>query len=172
MTIRHLRADDRERMARAVLQLDRESVYTRLFSYRSELSESALDRIMHVDPDRDVALVATTRIGNDEVLIASGRYFVVGTDPLKRVAEVAFVVEEDYHGLGIAGRLLHSLARIAREQNIGTLEADVLAKNKSMLAVFSRSGLPMRQRREDDVLHVTLSLESSSGREEGHAQNR
>ena len=171
VTIRHLRPDDRERMAKAVRKLDRESIYARLFSYRNELTPVGLDRLMHVDPDRDVALVVTTQVGIDEVLIASGRYFIAGENARVRKAEVAFVVEEEYHGLGIAGRLLQSLARIAREQNIAALEADVLAENKSMLAVFSRSGLPMRQDREGGVVHVTLSLASSSAREQGQAQS-
>ncbi len=46
VTIRHLRADDREKIAAAVKGLDRESVYFRLFSYRNELTERGLDRIM------------------------------------------------------------------------------------------------------------------------------
>ncbi len=33
VTIRHLRADDRERIANASRQLDREPIHTRLFSY-------------------------------------------------------------------------------------------------------------------------------------------
>ena len=42
-------------------------------------------------------------------------------------------------------------------------EADVLAQNQGMLEVFSRSGLPMKRRREGNVVHVTLSWESDSG---------
>ena len=38
VTIRHLRPDDRARIAGARRQLDRQSVYTRLFSYRGELT--------------------------------------------------------------------------------------------------------------------------------------
>src|SRR4249919_1042104 len=88
VTIRPLRADDRERMARAVRQLDPESVYTRLFSYRKELTEAGLDRIMRVDPEHEVALVVTTGVGNDEVVIGSGRYVVSRTDGEVRTAEV------------------------------------------------------------------------------------
>ena len=40
MTIRALRPDDQERIARAISELDRESIYTRLFTYRRELSHS------------------------------------------------------------------------------------------------------------------------------------
>jgi RimJ/RimL family protein N-acetyltransferase len=158
VTIRHLRADDRERIANAVRQLDRESIYTRLFSYRSELTESGLDRIMRVDPQREVALVVTAGTGNDEIVIGSGRYVVVDPSAAERAAEVAFMVEEDYQGLGIAGRLLRHFVQIARDQGIGTFEADVLAQNKSMLAVFARSGLPMRKRNEGSTVHVALTL--------------
>jgi len=34
----------------------------------------------------------------------------------------------------------------------------VLPQNKAMLAVFSHSGLPMKQDFADGVIHVTLSL--------------
>jgi GNAT superfamily N-acetyltransferase len=71
---------------------------------------------------------------------------------------VAFVVEEDYHGQGIASRLLRHLAIVARGQGIATLEADVLAGNKAMLAVFARPGWPMQSRREGGAVHVSLAL--------------
>jgi RimJ/RimL family protein N-acetyltransferase len=159
-TIRDLRPDDRQRIAIAVRQLDRESIYTRLFSYRTELTEAGLDRIMHVDPEREVVLVVTIGEGTDETVIGAGRYVVSDPDRGERTAEVAFMVEEDYHGLGIAGRVLRHLAEIARERGIASFEADVLAGNGSMLAVFERSGLPAQKRREGGTVHVTLSLRS------------
>jgi GNAT superfamily N-acetyltransferase len=158
VTIRHLRADDRQRIANAVRQLDPESIYTRLFSYRSELTEAGLDRIMRVDAGREVALVVTTGAGEGEIIIGSGRYVLVNPKAAERVAEVAFMVEEDYQGLGIASRLLRHFADIAREQGVVAFEADVLAGNKSMLKVFTRSGLPMRKQQDSGTLHLTLSL--------------
>ena len=158
VTVRALRSDDRKRVAAAVKQLDEESVYTRLFSYRKELTEAGLTRIMTLDPAREVALLVTVGSGSDEIAIASGRFVASNATGAAKTAEVAFVVEEDYQGLGIAGRLLKHLAHIARDRGIGALEAEVLAENKSMLAVFARSGLPMQQRREGGVVHVTLSL--------------
>ena len=161
VTIRHLRDDDRERIANAVRQLDRESIYTRFFGHR-ELTEAGLDRIMAVDPRRTVALVVTTGSGADEIVIGSGRYIVDNPDADVRTAEVAFMVEEDYHGLGIAGRLLRHFVDIARAQGVAAFEAEVLAQNKSMLAVFARSGLPMRKRNEGGTVHVTLSLQGAA----------
>jgi GNAT superfamily N-acetyltransferase len=162
VTIRALRPDDRQRMADAVRGLDRETIYTRLFSYRNDLTEEGLDRIMRLDPENEVALVVTTGTTGGEIIIGAGRYVASAPRDAERTAEIAFTVEEDYHRLGIAGRLLRHLANIARENGITAFEAEVLSRNRSMLAVFERSGLPMRKRLGDGVVHVTLSLRSGS----------
>ncbi len=154
VTVRPLRADDRESVANAIRHLDRESIYTRLFSYRTELTEAGLDRIMRVDPAHDAMLVVTIGSAADETLIASGR-FIGAADG---TAEIAFVVEEDYRGHGLAGTLLRHLAAVARQRGLSALTAEVLGENKSMLAVFAKSGLPMRTRREGGVVHVRLAL--------------
>ena len=158
VTIRPLRPDDRDRVAVAVRELGRESIYMRLFSYRAELTEPGLDRIMTVGAAREAALLVTRGTGENEAVIGCGRFVAFAGEGADRSAEVAFVVEEDYQGLGIAGRLLRYLAEIARENGIAAFEADVLAENGSMLTVFARSGLPMRKRRDGGVVHVTLAL--------------
>ena len=158
VTIRAMRPDDRDRVAAAVRKLDPESVYLRLFSYRKELTDAGLTRIMTVDPARDMALLVTTGSGPEEIVIGSGRYIASAGQGAELAAEVAFAVDEDHQGLGIASRLLTHLADIARRRGIVAFEADVLAENAAMLAVFARSGLPLRQRRDGGVVHVTLSL--------------
>jgi GNAT superfamily N-acetyltransferase len=158
VTIRPLRADDREKIASAVRLLDRDSIYTRLFSYRKELTGAGLDRIMAVDAVRDVMLLVTVGAGAQETVIASGRFVAAPSEGVPQSGEIAFVVEEDYQGLGIAGLLLRHLADVARTRGVAAFEADVLGENKAMLAVFAKSGLPMRQRREGGVVHVTLAL--------------
>ena len=158
VTIRALHADDREKVAAAIRELDRESIYRRLFSYRNLLTDAALDRIMHFDPDTEIVLIATLGAGADEKVIGSARYVVGGGEAGKRSAEIAFMVEEDYHGLGIAGRLLKHLAQIGRAQGIASFEATVLAENKAMVAVFARSGLPMRKQIEGGEVVVSLQL--------------
>ena len=161
VTVRPLRVDDREKVANAIRHLDRDSVYTRLFSYRAELTDGGLERIMRVDPERDAMLVVTVGTGTDETVIASGRFFGNG-DERERTAEIAFVVEEQYEGQGLAGRLLKHLVAIARQRGIAALTAEVLAGNKPMLAVLARSGLPMRRRQDGDVVHVALLLQQGA----------
>lgn len=158
VTIRAIRPDDRDRIVNAFGNLERESVYTRFFRYKDELSEKDLKSITEVDFENVVALVVTKGEGDDETIIGGGRYIAYNAPGGLRNAEVAFIVEEDYHGLGIASRIMRHLTGIARDNGIAAFEADVLPENKGMLKVFAKSGLPIKETRVEDVVHVALAL--------------
>jgi RimJ/RimL family protein N-acetyltransferase len=155
VTIRAIRSDDKEMLRAAFNKLDRSSIYTRFFGYKKDLSEAELEQATNVDFDTVTALVVTAVNSETETLIGAGRYARVG----EFTAEVAFTVEEDYQGLGVASLLLRQLVDIAREKGLRRFEAEVLAQNLAMLAVFRHSGLPMRQQPESGVVHVTLGLQ-------------
>jgi GNAT superfamily N-acetyltransferase len=74
------------------------------------------------------------------------------------LAEIAFAVEEDYQGLSIASILMRHLVKIVRQNGLSQLEAGVLGRNLSMLAVLRRSRLPITLWNQGDSVHVTLSL--------------
>ena len=160
--IRAVRPDDRARIAEAFGKLERDTVYTRFFSYKRELSAAELGVIDRMDFVRDVMLVVTTIVDASERVIASSRYVAHDEPDGSLSAEVAFTVEEDYQGNGIAGRLLAHLAALARMNGITRLVAEVLPQNKAMLAVFRKSGLPNSESREGGVVHLTLTLSGSS----------
>jgi len=158
VTVRAIRSDDATRIVDAFGKLDREAIYRRFFSPKRELSDAELKQLTEVDFDQVVALVATIKQQGVETLLGGGRYAVEPADP-PRSAELAFLTAEAYRGRGIASLLLRSLTRLAREVGLVRFEADVLADNQSMLDVFRRTGMKMEQRREANVVHVTLSLD-------------
>jgi RimJ/RimL family protein N-acetyltransferase len=153
VAIRAIRPDDRERLVRAFQGLDRRSIYQRFFFHKRELSEEDLRQLTESDGVRAVVLVATVDGGEDERIVGLGQYARRGN-----VAQVAFAVEEEFQGRGIAGRLLRRLIRIARDNGIRQLEADVLADNGPMLAVFRHAGLPLRRTEDGGIVHETLLL--------------
>jgi RimJ/RimL family protein N-acetyltransferase len=153
ITIRAVRPDDKERIVRAFRALDRRSVYLRFFCHKKELSDEELRRVTECDGASDVALVATGGTGNREMIVGMGNYARSGP-----AADIAFAVEEDFQGRGIATRLLRQLADIARANGVSQFEADVLAENTPMLAVLHNSGLRMRTSQEHGVVHATLFL--------------
>ncbi len=123
------------------------------------MTDADLKAATEVDFQNVVALVVTTAEGTKEVIIGGGRYVVMLDSSSLPSAEVAFLVEEDFHGQGIAGRLLKHLAGIAREKGIKRLVAEVLPGNKAMLTVFARSGFPMKKHLEVGVMQISLLLE-------------
>ncbi len=157
--IRAIRPDDRERIIAAFHKLDAETIYTRFFSAKKELSEADLGRIDAADFEHAVVLVATLGSGADETIIGGGAYTVLDRPGQPKTAEVSFTIEEDYQGQGMSGLFIRLLAQIGRERGIQRFEAEVLAGNTAMLKVFQRSGLPMTRQAEDGVVHVVMALD-------------
>jgi len=158
VTIRAIRPDDKEQISAAFKELEESTVHLRFFGAKEELTAQDLKIATEVDFARTVALVTCIHGIAGERIIGAGRYIAFGNAEPPDRAEVAFTVEEDYHGLGIASRILRHLARIAKERGIAQFHAEVLPENKGMLAVFNKSGFPMKQEYSDGLAHVILSL--------------
>lgn len=156
--IRAIRPDDRERIVAAFHKLDAQTIYTRFFTAKKQLSEADLGRIDASDFEHAVVLVATLGSGADEIIIGGGAYTVLDRPGAARTAELSFTIEEDYQGQGLSSLLMALLSEIARERGVERFEAEVLAGNAPMLRVFRRSGLPMTQHLEDGVVHVLMDL--------------
>jgi RimJ/RimL family protein N-acetyltransferase len=138
--------------------LDPKSIYRRFFVFKSELSGEELRRLTEGDGLRDVVLVATVASGNQEIIVGLGH-----CARTEASADIAFTVEEDYQGRGIASELLRQLTDIARRSGVLRFEADVLPDNGPMLKVFRRSGLPMKNTQADGIVHLTLFLDDGPG---------
>jgi RimJ/RimL family protein N-acetyltransferase len=158
VTIRAIRPGDKEPFREAFKGLEASSIYLRFFGPRKELTDRELVQATEVDFIRTVALVACVQESAGERIIGGARYFALeGPDP-PSAAEIAFLVEEDYHGQGLASILLTHLMLIGRKQGISRFDADVLHGNKKMLRVFERAGLPVVTKASSDSIHVTIFL--------------
>ena len=154
VTIRAARADDRERLVKAFRELDKESIYRRFFFPKKKLSDEELQRLTAGDGRRDIVRVATVGTGRDETIVGLGHGVRSGSS-----ADIAFVVEKNHRGCGIATALLRQLIDIARRDGVTRFQADVLADNLAMLNVFRRSALLMHETRTGAVVHVDLFLD-------------
>jgi RimJ/RimL family protein N-acetyltransferase len=152
--IRASRPDDADRLVEAFTKLDPESLYLRFFGPKKEISAAEMQRFKETDFQNRVILFCTVMQEGREIIIASGSYVRIGED----AAEVAFIVEEDFHRLGIAGRLLKHLGKIAADAGVKTFVAEVLPHNNAMLDVFKRSGWPMTSKVSDGAVHLSLTL--------------
>ena len=158
VTIRAIRPDDKDALRDAFRGLEARTIYLRFFSHKKDLTDEELRRATEIDFRREVGLVACVEEGGEGRIVGAGRYFADDADGPAERAEVAFVVEEDFQGLGIAGRLLRHLAAIARSREIRAFEAIMLPENRAMLRVFERSGYPVSVAAGDGEVHATLVL--------------
>jgi GNAT superfamily N-acetyltransferase len=152
--IRALTPEDETDLSEAVARTSAESLRRRFFVTKRNFTDKETAFFLNVDFVNHVALIAVVEEGSELVIAGGGRYIV--TRPGE--AEVAFVVVDQYQGLGVGGALMRHITTIARAAGQQRLVAEVLAENRPMLRLFENSGLPMSTKRETEVLHVTLRL--------------
>ncbi len=127
------------------------SKYYRFFSPMPHLSDRDVARFTQVDHDERVAFVMTLQ----GQMIAVGRYDVV--EPGE--AEVAFLVEDQHQGRGIAQILLEHLAQAARERGVERFVAEVLPDNQRMIQTFRDAGYRVVSAYDEGVLQLEFPIE-------------
>ncbi len=127
------------------------SKYYRFFSPMPHLSDRDVARFTQVDHDQRVAFVMTLQ----GQMIAVGRYDVV--EPGE--AEVAFLVEDQHQGRGIAQILLEHLAQAARERGVERFVAEVLPDNQRMIQTFRDAGYRVVSAYDEGVLQLEFPIE-------------
>lgn len=155
--IRAIRPEDKRELQDGLRRQSPESAYFRFMGPKRELSEQELAYFTEVDFEDHVALGVVLQDADRDVPIGVGRYIVFERDP-ERVAEIAFAVDDAYHGLGVATLLLRHLVEIARASGVRELRASVLSSNLKMLEVFFHSGLRQEHRRSHDVIEFRFPL--------------
>jgi GNAT superfamily N-acetyltransferase len=114
--------------------LQEETIYFRFF-YRMQLfsHEVVQKQWASVDYRKNMSIVGLVQKGGHKEIMAIGSYADDGGR-----AEVAFVVREDFQGMGTAGFMLEMLEGIARENDYTGFTATVLKENAAMLHVFKK----------------------------------
>jgi RimJ/RimL family protein N-acetyltransferase len=150
-TLRPLRPDDRERLSILFASCSATSLYTRFFSTGRAMVEPHLDHLFDRASD---ALTYVVEQGDRIIGVAD----VETCDP--STSEIAFLVADDRHGLGIATHLLERAAADAERGGVAWFVADVLAVNHPMLAVFTDAGY--RLERHDDRSEASLRMSTET----------
>lgn len=158
LAIRAIRPDDAALEAEFVRGLSPQSRRLRFMNALQELTPSQLERFTHVDPAREVALVALQDVAGQARQVAVARFVV---DPGPRGCEFALAVADAWQRRGLGRHLLSRLIGIARRAGLETIRGVVLVDNAGMLALARRLGfevVPLAG--EPGVRQVILRLDS------------
>jgi GNAT superfamily N-acetyltransferase len=152
---RAIKPSDEEEMRKLFYRFSDTAVYYRYFSPIKTMPHHKMQEYVNVDYLRIMSIVGTVDQSGTQKIIAEGRYVRHHDRPF---ADVAFVVDENFQGLGIASFLFEMLIRVAREQGIIGFTADVIADNKAMLKVFEKAPFPIRAVMESGIYNLTIPL--------------
>ena len=135
--------------------LQEKTIYFRFFYKMKLFSHKVVQQQWaSVDYRKNISMIGLVRIGGHQEIVAIGSY----ADESDTEAEVAFVVREDFQGMGIASYLLADLERIAKENNFKAFSATVLRENTAMLHVF-RKRYPNAKTKVSGGSDVTIGMD-------------
>jgi acyl-CoA hydrolase/GNAT superfamily N-acetyltransferase len=115
--------------------LQEKTIYFRFFyKMRNFTHEVVQKQWASLDYRQNISIIGLTQKGGHKEIIAIGSY----AKEEEHRAEVAFVVREDYQGMGVGSYLLDLLERIAKQNGYSAFGATVLRENANMLRVFKK----------------------------------
>ncbi len=160
VTLRPIRPDDEPLMAVFHAGVSPRSVYQRYFhlsTLEQRVTHTRLALTCRIDPALGWAIVAEhTAPDGIRSVVALGR--LTRSDP-PGSAEIALLVVDRWHGLGLGTAMMHALVEAARRLGVHRLYGDMLADNDAMRAVVRHAGFVIRTVPGDaKVLRAELTL--------------
>ena len=150
---RAIKPSDEEEMRRLFYRFSDQSVYYRYFTPIKTMPHKKMQEYVNVDYRYTMSIVAIIEESGVEKLIGEARYV---RSPGDSFADTAFIVDENYQGMGIATYLFNLLICAAREDGIAGLKGDVLENNKAMLKVYEKAPYPVQTILSFGVYKVTI----------------
>jgi acyl-CoA hydrolase/GNAT superfamily N-acetyltransferase len=154
---RAIKPSDEEEMRRLFYRFSDKAVYYRYFSPIKTMPHAKMQEYVNVDYRSAMAIVGLVGESGQERVIAEARFV---REPHGPYADMAFVVDEEYQGLGIATYLYKMLIRLAKEQGLPGFTASVLATNQSMMKVLDKGGLPVKASLEQGVYELVIRFDA------------
>ena len=151
--LRPTRTTDARAMQDLFYRLSEQDRETRFLHKLSSLTDTAAQHLCSVDYEEEMAFAAVVGPSAHERIVAASCYYL---SPATGLAEVAYMVDPDWQGVGLGGRLHAGLVEYAREHGARGLTADVLLGNSRMMRVFKSGDYSLRTQTEGGVQEVTM----------------
>ena len=128
----------------------------RFFGPVKQITKSMLVRYLHVDYDREIAMVAIQGQKKKAQMLGVAR--LTKEDRNAEEGEFAIVVRDDCQRKGVGNQLMHALIAAARDQHVHEISGDVLAFNTAMLRFVESLGFEVRSSPDPEVRRIVLRV--------------
>jgi acyl-CoA hydrolase/GNAT superfamily N-acetyltransferase len=133
-----------------------ETLYHRFFTKVRAMPHRKLKKFVNIDFINTMALASVVQKDEHEMIVAVGRYSV---NKSSNAAEVAFIVRDDWQGLGLGVTLFNQLLEVARKRGVVKFTADVLHDNARMLHIFHKCApTPIESTLENGIYRLCFSI--------------
>jgi acyl-CoA hydrolase/GNAT superfamily N-acetyltransferase len=132
--IRPTRTGDFRALQDLFYRMPEDDVRTRFFHALTALTDVAAQNLCSVDYEHDMAFAAVVGPPEHERVVATSAYF----GGARGLAEVAYMVDPEWQGAGLASILHERMVDYARARQMRGFFAEVLTSNAAMLRVFSK----------------------------------
>ena len=150
--IRPISPADERQLAALHSRLSPDSIYRRYFGVKPSLSGAELQRFTGVGEQWRFALAGVRGTGQ---LAGVARYEGAAGST---AAEIALIVDDAVHRLGLGSLLLRRLVDVALVNGMASLNAIVLTSNQPMLGLLRTLPVPATSVPEAGTVEVTLDL--------------
>ncbi|WDP90599.1 MAG: GNAT family N-acetyltransferase [Desulfobacter sp.] len=152
---RAIKPSDEEQMRRLFYRFSDKAIYYRYFSPIKTMPHAKMQAYVNVDYRDVVSVVGLVGEPGNQTLIAEARIAKYPDNPFY---DIAFVVDEDYQGHGIASFLYQMLSQLAKERGAVKMTADVLSSNRAMIKVFEKGAYPLTAKLEGGAYALSIDL--------------
>ena len=98
-----------------------------------------MQEYVNVDYSSELSIVGLSGKSDDERIVAEGRLF---RNERSNSGEVAFLIQDDFQGIGVGSYMLSLFIAEARDQGMDGLTAEVIADNQAMIRFLKRHSSP------------------------------
>jgi len=153
---RPVKPTDESALSEMLYSLSTDSVKKRYFTHTKTFPHKDVQKLTNIDYQQNLAFVCVVPgVEGAEEIVAIAQYFL---DPQTQVAEVAFIVQDEWQDKGMGAMLLDYLTRTAKERGVKTFYATVLPINKAMLSIFYNSGYNVSTEFDGDSYSIKYDL--------------
>ncbi len=152
VTIRPAKPVDERRIQEHYYNLDKDDIFSRFMHEKTSFPRTEVESRSQIDYIKDLTLLALVGEFGFGRVVAVGECMLL---PKTNMAEVAFSVNKNFQGKGIARRILRKLADAARENGVFGLIAYTSPGNQAMIRLFKT--LPYKVKSAFDGEGVSLT---------------
>ncbi len=156
--LRPMHPTDEPNVRQLFYALSQQTIYYRYMSHARKIPRKQVRDFVYIDHRNEVAIVCTVPAAFGDEFVAVGRYYL---NPRTNLAEVAFVVRDDWQNRGIGSFLLRHLMNIAKRSGIKGFTAEVLRDNISMQKVFNKAPGTVHSSLDGDAYSYRIDFTSA-----------